>query len=480
LRLLKPRHLLWIFLLALTLLRLRAATQIGLGVDEAHYVLYGKYLDWSYFDHPPLIGWVQGLFYRLPLPLLWQARLAPLLISLWSSWLVESYLLRHNFNAKTVAWSVAILNLTPMMNALSLAMLPDTLLLPLTVLIIQATEELFKNSDWKNWLKLGLFLGLAGLSKYTAVLYVAALGALFIKNRRLGELLRPKFWGAVLAALLLISPVLYWNLHHDFASFKYQAHHVLSFDAGLLKNVFSSFSIQFFVWGLVPFVVAFGFLFSNFRKMKTEYQSAVYFNAVFLLFFFYVSLSQVLLPHWMLIFFVLGIPLAYADILSRRPAKTLLMASLLIPGALSFLILIEAGFKVLPARLSAPIYSDIYGWDEVMKEADLKLEQVRNPAKALAVMNWTLGSRATIYSHSRTPVYVVDSRYDQFDIWAPLGKALGKDLIVLVEADKKDEHLAHLNCGELTSVGEKISTIGNVEVKHFLYYHCADFLGYKD
>jgi len=34
---------------------------LGLSVDEAHYALYGLHLDWSYFDHPPLVGWLQAL-----------------------------------------------------------------------------------------------------------------------------------------------------------------------------------------------------------------------------------------------------------------------------------------------------------------------------------------------------------------------------------------------------------------------------------
>ena len=36
------------------------AGQFGLTVDEAHYVLYGKIIDFSYVDHPPLVGWVQA------------------------------------------------------------------------------------------------------------------------------------------------------------------------------------------------------------------------------------------------------------------------------------------------------------------------------------------------------------------------------------------------------------------------------------
>jgi len=49
----------------LTLIRLVVAPLFGLGVDEAHYVLYAKYLDWSYVDHPPLVGWVHVPFLYL-------------------------------------------------------------------------------------------------------------------------------------------------------------------------------------------------------------------------------------------------------------------------------------------------------------------------------------------------------------------------------------------------------------------------------
>jgi len=42
------------------ILRLLVIPTFGLGVDEAHYVLYGRFLDLSYFDHPPLVGWVQA------------------------------------------------------------------------------------------------------------------------------------------------------------------------------------------------------------------------------------------------------------------------------------------------------------------------------------------------------------------------------------------------------------------------------------
>jgi 4-amino-4-deoxy-L-arabinose transferase-like glycosyltransferase len=55
-------------LLALVLLHLAIGASIGLSVDEAHYLLYAAYPDWSYFDHPPLVGWVQWPLVALGAP----------------------------------------------------------------------------------------------------------------------------------------------------------------------------------------------------------------------------------------------------------------------------------------------------------------------------------------------------------------------------------------------------------------------------
>ena len=42
---------------------------IGLSVDEAHYLLYAVHPALSYFDHPPLVGWVQWPLVALGRPL---------------------------------------------------------------------------------------------------------------------------------------------------------------------------------------------------------------------------------------------------------------------------------------------------------------------------------------------------------------------------------------------------------------------------
>jgi 4-amino-4-deoxy-L-arabinose transferase-like glycosyltransferase len=46
-------------LTGVVLLHLVMAAGFHLSPDEAHYALYASHLDWSYFDHPPLVGWIQ-------------------------------------------------------------------------------------------------------------------------------------------------------------------------------------------------------------------------------------------------------------------------------------------------------------------------------------------------------------------------------------------------------------------------------------
>ena len=474
------KNFFWLFLLLLTALRLRVAGQFGLTADEAHYVLYGKIIDFSYFDHPPLVGWVQALFQHVGLNHLIQARLAAIIISVVTSLLLLDFLKIRGVNDQNAQIAVMTLNLTPMFNAMSVALLPDTLLMPLTVLIVSTTERIVQRSTASNWLLLGLWLGLAGLSKYTAALYVAALVLIFIFRGRIKEILKPQLWLGVTLAAVLVSPVIYWNMKNGWISLKYQSDHVFSFDSSILRNLVASLLIQLISWGIGPFLISLSVFFLMVRRFRhfATYQLTLIFLSVFLCFFIYIGLSTPLLPHWMLIFFVLGLPVSVAYLLEQKKWTKSLSAAIVVSTTLSLLLLFELGFKIFPIRQTASLYEGISGWETVMSEANKKLEEIQKEKKALAVMNWTLGSRAMYYNAKPSKVFVIDSRFDQFDIWAPESN-IGYDLVAIIEAGKRDEHLANLNCAQLTPIGEQKSLIKDVPVNHFVYYHCAGFLGQK-
>jgi hypothetical protein len=114
-----------------------------------------------------------------------------------------------------------------------------------------------------------------------------------------------------------------------------------------------------------------------------------------------------------------GIGLAKAWSLHHR---TVIRALLIFQIALC---LIGFGFVLSGGITFASIKSnpvaDLYGW----KMAGQKAAELTQTTKAdgIAVQNWILGSRAAWYAKP-IPVFVLDQRKDQFDIWfgqLPLG-----------------------------------------------------------
>src|ERR1700739_2786312 len=48
--------LIWYFLLGWTILNVVQAITAEIHADEAYYWLYSRFLDWGYFDHPPMVA----------------------------------------------------------------------------------------------------------------------------------------------------------------------------------------------------------------------------------------------------------------------------------------------------------------------------------------------------------------------------------------------------------------------------------------
>ena len=76
----------------------------------------------------------------------------------------------------------------------------------------------------RAWYGVGIALGLGLLSKYTiATLGPAALAFCLLDRRARGWFTRPEPYLAVLIAVLLFAPVVYWNWANDWASFRFQS-----------------------------------------------------------------------------------------------------------------------------------------------------------------------------------------------------------------------------------------------------------------
>jgi 4-amino-4-deoxy-L-arabinose transferase-like glycosyltransferase len=123
---------------------------------------------------------------------------------------------------------VLSLLLAPLLHVLAIGLLPDTLLMLLSAALMYQSMVLMQPDAqhvWRHWLVLGILLGLAGLSKYTAIFAALAVAACLIRAHGWQVLRNAKLWASVAVALVLVLPVAYWNWQNQWISFTYQAKH---------------------------------------------------------------------------------------------------------------------------------------------------------------------------------------------------------------------------------------------------------------
>lgn len=216
-----------------TVLRLVLAALIGLGVDESYAVAVAGGgpggargpLSLSYYDHPPLAFWIAGLAGHLSDSRL-VLRLPFIGIFALTTWFM--YRLAATLFGERAGWySVVVLSLVPVFSVSTGSwILPDGPLMFGEVLAAFALARLvFEPSSrpiaW--WLTSAAGTGVAMLSKYHSALFVAGVLLWCLSSARPRRWLRrPEPYAAAAVALLFFVPVLIWNDHHDWVSFRFQ------------------------------------------------------------------------------------------------------------------------------------------------------------------------------------------------------------------------------------------------------------------
>lgn len=212
-------------LLALNcILRLGLAVTVPLWADEPYYWEWSRHPALGYPDHPPMVAWVMRLltwvfgdgspvFLRLP----------SLLFGTGSLWLVHRLAWLLYADRRIAARSLVIVMGLPAFNAVGMLALPDGPVLFFHLLFLCLFVSAVRTGRTGHWLAAGLVLGLALLTKLTIVWTIAGC-ALFLavspSQRR--WLRRPQPYAALLLALALFSPYLYWDAAHGWSAVPWQ------------------------------------------------------------------------------------------------------------------------------------------------------------------------------------------------------------------------------------------------------------------
>ena len=235
---LKPRLVATVVLL-LFAGRLWVAMDTDLVADEGYYALWSLFPGPGYLDHPPAVAWAiatgRWLLGEGSLGVRAAALLSPLLISL--------ALYRTGaivFGAAIAGLAVLWYNLT-LGVSLSLLATPDVPSTLFWMLALWALAEFMRSRNPYWWLLVGLMAGLGVLGKYTNLFFGLGLVFLVFTGReRLRWLTQWQLWAGGLVALLVVSPNLWWNAQHDWASVLFQGRRIVTdiYASDLQRNYF--------------------------------------------------------------------------------------------------------------------------------------------------------------------------------------------------------------------------------------------------
>lgn len=205
----------WTFIL----INLKAAQDVHMDVAEAF--AWGQKFQLGYGKHPPLAGWVAGLWFKLFPVTDWATyalAMATLSCGLVICWLIAIRVVDY----RRAFFVVVMLALYPIFNFKGFKYNPDLLQLVTLPLLVLAYLNAFEKRSARSGLWLGLAGALALMTKYWVLTMIGAIGlAALIHPDRLLFLRSWAPWVAIVTLVVAMIPHLVWLKEVDFVPLTY-------------------------------------------------------------------------------------------------------------------------------------------------------------------------------------------------------------------------------------------------------------------
>ena len=426
--------------LGFLLVKLALLATAAIFMDEAYYWLWGQHPGLSYFDHPPLVAWVQGasgavfgwttLGVRLPV-------VASLLATLW---VLQGFarLLAPN-RAEAAFWLSALIYLgTPIYFATTGFALPDHLLALFGLASLYGfcrfigQWQVDARGGWR-WLHFGaVALGLAVLCKYNGALIGVGFALMIMATPRFWPLLKsPHLYGAAGLSLLMQAPVLLWNIENGWASFGFivggrrglPEFGDLSGLTGYLLTILVFLS-PFLIWPALRFV-------GSRRRPADDYPGTILLRwvaAVSTLTWLGASLFTDILFHWNLVGYLALVPVL-GNWIGRR---WVLVAHLVYTGVLAGLAMVN--YVLLPILAMVSQADQTSGWSYGWQDVGARVMELRaaHDAQFIAATDYALASPLA-FALRDPDVTSLSPATEQFDFWFVPEAHVGQDAIIIAD-----------------------------------------------
>ncbi|MBO7611995.1 MAG: glycosyltransferase family 39 protein [Elusimicrobia bacterium] len=437
--------LFWILTTITTFLRLSVIGKLGLTVDEAHYWVYSKFLDLSYYDHPPMIGYIIKLFTDIFGINEFAVRLPSVIVFVITSW-IFFLCIKKLFNERIAFIGIVLINVLPVFSFLgAVVTIPDSPLSLFWVLSFYLFINIVETKEKKYWYMLGVTVGLAFLSKYTAVMIYPSIILFLIcsKENRFWFLKKEPYFAMIISFIIFL-PVVIWNIQNNWASFGFQLQHgfgkslpSLSFtlfgrSIGAQAGYVSPFLFIFFCY------VAYVLIKDAFFKKQKDALFVASFSLPVLIFFNAIATFNEILPHWPAMgYLMLTIYASYIinKFWDNSKFRKIIYFSCGFALFLDLIVPIHCIYKFIPIEPFLPqkeaqkvefgipkaeivdISNDLYGWKELSSEINKVYDSYPEDKKPFLFTHKSyLASQIYFYTPDKR-VYCFSGKIDAYDLW---------------------------------------------------------------
>ena len=445
-------------LAVLAVLRVAFAVFVPVTPEEAYHWNFGQHLDWGYYDHPPMIAWAIRLGCVFFGDTALGIRSVPLLFALGTTALVAR--LAERVHGKPAAGgAVVLLSVEPVLFLAGGGGYPDSPLLFFWALSMTLVWEALESGRGPLWIASGAALGAMGLSKYTGVFFgLAVLLHLATSARDRKWLATPWPYLACLVALVVMTPVFYWNATHDWASFRFQAVERLSESRPSRLYGFSYLAQQ--AGAVVPLTLPLAFVAIG-QAWKSH---RFYFWSFVPMVAFFFAVAWVRMVHLMwplpaylgLAVVMAGATGRVAEFYARRRAWLIgTFAAVFVGGVLHMTLFLP---------WISPIH-DLYGWDAAAARAkEIRAEMAEGSfylglgRKYVCASQLAYRLRAPFEVHGK---HLVGDEGLQYRFWADPASLAGRDAVVVIEGADRADGLRRATAGHFAS----LEPAGELEVR---------------
>lgn len=223
------------------LVRCFLAIKLDLGNDEVYYLSYARHLQWNYFDHPPMVALLIRLT-TIDLNVVneFSVRFGAIALSVINTFLI--FKIGVKIKDEKTGFFASLLFTASFYSSIiaGLFILPDTPQLFFWILSVYILVLIIdKDAQYNKKLLLILFgitVGLCTMSKIHGIFLWFGFGlyVLLFERKILNS---PYLYLAILLTLLIISPILVWNINNDFITYKFHSNRVI-INSGINFNCF--------------------------------------------------------------------------------------------------------------------------------------------------------------------------------------------------------------------------------------------------